>query len=292
MAEQRNAGGVIHDLGYRAYDGSRASDATIGWSLFTMGFRHVWGLGRVGRAKVLPFTLLALSLLPAVVMVGTLALTSTDFLISRPLRYLGSTQLLTSVFVAAQAPVLFSRDLRSRSIVLYLARPLSVTGFVLARWGALVAAVATFLLAPLVVLTVGSFAGDGDGVGYLTDTLKALPLVLLLTLLLSGIAAVISSYALRRGVAVVVTIVSLVVVTLLVASVQGVADFNDLDQLGALAGLASPWSLVGGLGDAFGLGSRTTPPTGVLVPISIVFGLLVSAGAVWLLIRRFAKAGR
>ena len=35
-----------------------------------------------------------------------------------------TTQLLISVFVAAQAPTLLSRDLRFRTITLYLARPM------------------------------------------------------------------------------------------------------------------------------------------------------------------------
>ena len=44
-----------------------------------------------------------------------------------------TTQLLISVFVAAQAPTLFSRDLRFRTITLYLARPLRRSVYVLVR---------------------------------------------------------------------------------------------------------------------------------------------------------------
>lgn len=285
--------GVIHDLGYRAYSGPRESDRTIGWSLFALGLEHVWGIGRGGKAKILPFSMLAFMLIPAVVMVGTLALTKTDLLISSPITYLSSTQLLVNVFVAAQAPVLFSRDLRSRAIVLYLARPLSSVGFVAARWGALVAATLLLMLAPLLVLTVGSFFGDGDGTGYLLDTVQAVGLVVLLALLLASIAGVISAFALRRGLATIGIMVAFVLVSGVVNGIQAVSHDNGNDQAGALAALASPWSLVLGLARAFDLADTSqTPPTGALVALSIVWGLVVVAACGWLLLRRFAKAGR
>lgn len=293
MSESSRPQGVIHDLGYRAYSGPRESDRAIWLSLFLLGLRHVWGFGRTGRAKALPFALLVFILVPAVVMVGTLALTKTDLLVSAPIAYLSSTQLLTSVFVAAQAPVLFSRDLRSRAIVLYLARPLSSTGFVLARWASLVVATALLLLAPLLVLTVGSFFGDGDGMGYLQDTVAALPWVLLLALLLGSIAGLVASVALRRGLATIFTLVLLEIVTGVVTNIQWVSHDNGHDQIGAWAALASPWSLVLGLADSAGLADVSkTPPEGPVVALSILWALAVVAGCVWLLLRRYAKAGR
>lgn len=286
-------GGVIHDLGYRGYDGPRESDATIGWTLLRLAYRNLWGFGRTGRSKALPFTLLVFNLVPAIVMVGTLALTQTDLLISSPISYLNSTQLLASVFVAVQTPVLFTNDLRTRTIVLYLARPLSSRHFVLARWGALVAGVATFLTLPLVVLVVGSFFGEGDGAGYLSDSLRALPLVALLTLLLASIAALISSVALRRGVAVISTVILLVVVTGMIEIVQAVSQENGLSDVGAWAGLASPWTLVLGLGDSFDLADTTvTPPEGAMIGVYVALALIVVTMLVLALVRRFAKAGR
>lgn len=288
------SGSVIHDLGYRAYTGPRESDRTIGLSLFVLGLRHVWGLGRIGRAKAAPFTLLAVSLLPAVAMVGSMTLIKSDMFVAGPLDYLNNTQLLSSIFVAMQAPVLFSRDLSSRSIVLYLARPLSSTGFVLARWGALVAALLIFLLAPLVLLTLGAFVGDGDGPAYLAELTKSLPLVLLTAMLLAGLAGVISAHALRRGFAVVGTIVVTIVLTGLVQGVQLAASENGSQTLGSLAGLFSPWTLVLGLAHTWGLADAgdNTPPEGVMVLVAVVFALLVVAGCLAILLRRFAQAGR
>ena len=45
--------GVIHDLGYRRYDGPRHGAATIARTLYVTGLRHAFGLGRSGRSKVL-----------------------------------------------------------------------------------------------------------------------------------------------------------------------------------------------------------------------------------------------
>ena len=60
--------------------------------------------------------------------------------------YAAQTQMLLSVFAAAQAPILFSRDLRYGSIVLYLARPLRSSTFALTRWASLTAALLVFLV--------------------------------------------------------------------------------------------------------------------------------------------------
>ena len=108
--------GVIHDLGYRPYDGARTGTGAIATALFVSGFRNAFGLGRSGKSKVLPFLLLAFNLLPAVVMVGAMTLFGLDQLPLAYPRYASAFQILLSIFVAAQAPVLFSRDLRHGTI--------------------------------------------------------------------------------------------------------------------------------------------------------------------------------
>ena len=66
-------GSVIHDLGYRPYSGPRVGPGAIARALTLTGFRNAFGLGRSGRSKVLPFILLALNLMPAVIVGGVLA---------------------------------------------------------------------------------------------------------------------------------------------------------------------------------------------------------------------------
>ena len=42
--------GVIHDLGYRHFDGVRDGTPTIARTLFVTGLRHAYGLGRSGKS--------------------------------------------------------------------------------------------------------------------------------------------------------------------------------------------------------------------------------------------------
>ena len=131
--------GVIHDLGYRPYTGPRRGEGAIADALFVTGFRNAFGLGRSGKSKVLPFLLLVLNLLPAVITLGVVVLVGVSELPIPYVEYASTTQVLLGIFVAAQAPVLFSRDLRHGSISLYLARPLRAGSYALARWAALLA---------------------------------------------------------------------------------------------------------------------------------------------------------
>ena len=140
---------VIHDLGYRPYAGPRLGEGAIARSLVLTGFRNAFGLGRSGKSKALPFILLALNLFPAVILVGVMVLVGLDELPIGYAAYASTTQVLLGIFVAAQAPVLFSRDLRHGSIALYLARPLRASTYAIARWTSLLLATFVFLLLPV-----------------------------------------------------------------------------------------------------------------------------------------------
>ena len=87
-------------------------------------------------------------LLPALILVGVLVqagkVLGLDGQLVAYSTYPLTTQLLISVFVASQAPALISRDLRFRTITLYLARPMRRRNYVLVRLASLT--VATFFL--------------------------------------------------------------------------------------------------------------------------------------------------
>src|SRR5215472_19362553 len=59
--------GVIHDLGYRRYEGPRLGRAAIIRALIWHGFRTAFGLGRGAKAKVVPAVALLALCLPAAV---------------------------------------------------------------------------------------------------------------------------------------------------------------------------------------------------------------------------------
>jgi len=284
--------GVIHDLGYRHYDGQREGTPAIARTLFVTGLRHAYGLGRSGKSKVMPFLLLAMSLLPALIVVGVVVLTG---LRSLPVSYAGytnQTQLLVSLFAAAQAPVLFSRDLRHRSIVLYLARPLAAPVFALMRWLSLSVAVWLFMAVPTFLLFIGAMLAGLDKSDQVTQLLKAVVLQTLLALLVAGITGLISSVSLRRGFAVVGSVMALIVLTGVVTAVQAISHEQDADSVATAVGLFSPWSLYTGLASAWDAGVDTFAPVdGAWALAYTLVALLFVAGCLLALVARFRKVG-
>ena len=284
--------GIIHDLGYRRFDGVREGTATIARTLFVTGLRHAYGLGRSGKSKVMPFLLLAMSLLPALIVVGVVVLTGVTTLPISYADYTNQTQLLVSLFAAAQAPVLFSRDLRHRSIVLYLARPLAAPVFALMRWLSLTVAVWLFMAVPTILLFLGAMLAGLDKSDQVTALLKALVLQVLLATLVAGITGLISSVSLRRGFAVVGAVMALIVLTGVVTAVQTISWSEDADAVSVGAGLFSPWTLYSGLADAWDAGiDELVPVDGAWVPAYALVALLLVAGCLLGLVARFRKVG-
>jgi ABC-2 type transport system permease protein len=284
--------GVIHDIGYRSYSGPREGTAAQAWTLFVTGLRHAWGLGRSGRSKVLPFLLLAMVMLPAVIMVGAVVLMEMSSLPTTYAAYSGQTSWLVSLFAAAQAPVLFSRDLRHRSIVLYLARPLPAAWFAVTRWASLTAAILGYLLAPSLLMYVGGLLSGLEFGEETPHFLKALVLQVVLAMLLAGITGVVSAWALRRGFAVVISIMFLIVASSIVSLVQSISRMEYIDTVGEVAGLFSPWALFNGLGKAWDAGtSLNARIEGAWPTLYAVWMVALIAACVLLLVRRFTKVG-
>ncbi len=289
--------GVIHDLGYRPYDGPRTSQAAIAWALFVSGFRNAFGLGRSGKSKVLPFVLLGLNLLPAVIVVGVMVFArgvGVDTLPVSYAQYASRTQILLSIFVAAQAPVLFSRDLRHGTIALYLARPLPSAAYAAARWASLLAATLVFLLVPIAVLYGGAVLAELDFTEQTTDALQAVLLALLLAIGLTGIGGLIASVSVRRGFAVVATIAVLLLGNGVVTAIQGIAEEQGEDRVGQVAGLFSPYSLYRGAMAALTDNPAITPPTGGAITAAyFVVMVALGAGCLAALVFRYRRlAGR
>lgn len=285
--------GVIHDIGYRPYTGPRQGEGAVAWSLFVTGLRNCYGLGRSGKSKVLPMILLGVMLLPALILVGILvqagdALGLDEHLVPYS-RYPITTQLLISVFVAAQAPALISRDLRFRTITLYLARPLRRSTYVLVRLASLTAAVFALIAAPLLLMYVGGLLAE---LPFRTETRlfgTSLLGALLLALILAGLSALVSAVTTRRGLAVAAVIVVLLVSYTVVSSAQGIATETGNDTVAELAGLFSPYTLVNGLQvwlfDA--PESSPAPPTGTGTGLlfCLVTVVTIAASVVAMLLR-------
>lgn len=284
--------GVIHDLGYRHYDGTRDGTATIARTLFTTGLRHTYGLGRSGKSKILPFILLGMATVPAAIVVGVVVLTGLGRLPVTYADYTNQVQLVVSLYAAAQAPVLFSRDLRHRSIVLYLARPLSSSIFAITRWLSLTTSLLLFMWGPTLVLFAGAMLAGLDKSDQVEGLLKAVALQVLLAALVAALTGLISSVSLRRGFAVVGSVVALIVVSGVVTSVQAISNAQDADGIGVAAGILSPWSIYSGLADAWHAGVVTfTPPGSAWALAYVLVGVVLTGLCVLGLVSRFRKVG-
>jgi ABC-2 type transport system permease protein len=287
--------GAIYDLGYRPYDGPRNGEGAIALALFISGLRNAFGLGRSGKSKVLPFLLLSLNLLPAVIMVGVMILVKLDELpVSYPRYASAISQVPLGIFVASQAPVLFSRDLRHGSIALYLARPLSSAAYAVARWASLLAATLVFLLVPIVVLYIGAVLGELDFSEQTAGAAKAALLAVLLALMLTGIGGLIASVSIRRGFAVVATIAVLLMGNGVISAIQAISEEEGESRVGEVAGLFSPYPLYRGGMSAITDELVLTPPTGTAMSVAY-FAMMVLLAVAMLagIVLRYRKlAGR
>jgi ABC-2 type transport system permease protein len=170
--------GAVYDRGYRPYEGQRGGRREARLALLRLSVRRALGLRRSWRQKVLPWSLLAITTVPAVVNVGVAYLSRDtviedfDFFTFRD--YIGySTALL--LFVALTAPDVVCPDRRNRVLPLIFARPLTGDDYVFAKVGAIAGIVFGFAFLPHVVLFVGQMFVDDDGaLSYFTDNAEVL----------------------------------------------------------------------------------------------------------------------
>jgi ABC-2 type transport system permease protein len=225
-----SASGSIYDLGYQHYTGSRLGRWSVGAALLRMTLRAAYGIGRGGRAKIVPFGLAGLALLPAVLAVGIAALVSQagpsgevieDASPIQHETYQGLTSLLVMLFCAAQAPELFGKDQRYNVLPLFFSRSLGRADYALARLGGLFLAVLVLTLTPHLVLFVGALLAAPDPAAGLADESPLIPGVLAITLLsaalLAGVAGVIAAWTPRRAYATAAIIAAFIIPPIIVA---------------------------------------------------------------------------
>lgn len=230
-----SATGNIYDLGYQGYDGPRQGRVAVTWGLLVATLRAAYGIGRGGRAKIVPFTLGALALLPAVLAVGITALATQAGAggaldEASPVRhdtYQGITSTLIMLFCAAQAPELFGKDQRYGVLPLYFSRVLTRTDYALARLGGLFLAVFLVSVVPQVVLTVGAILAAADPLTGIADEAQDIPRYLAISAaaagLLTAVAAVIAAWTPRRAYATAAIIAVFIVPPIIVAVVSELA---------------------------------------------------------------------
>jgi ABC-2 type transport system permease protein len=186
------AASVIHDLGYRRYDGPRLGRAQIVRALAWHSFRSAFGLGRGAKAKIVPLVALVALCLPAVVNAFAMS-KGNPRLVDYDTYSPALRDIVMTVFVAVQAPELVSRDLRSRVLPLYFARPIKTIDYPLAKYLAFTAACLVMVEVPLLLLYVGSIANVHGGSAVWAQTRALIP-GLLVGLMWAVVLAAISLY--------------------------------------------------------------------------------------------------
>lgn len=281
--------GVIHDIGYRRYGGGRAGAGDIRRALVVDSLRAAFGLGRSARSKVMPMTLLAVMCLPAAVIVAGTALTGADELVGTYSTYLFNLQLVVSVFVAAQAPALVSKDLRFGVMGLYFSRPLTRSDYVVGKFTAMTAALLVLTATPLLILFLGALA-VGLPIGeQVPDLAAALAGAGLASAILAGLGLLVAALTPRRGFAV----AAVIAVLMVLAGVQGVSQTiaveSGMDDAAVWYGLLSPYTLVDGAQSGLlGAPSVLPVPTGAAAgTVFVAVSLLLVVGSVLALLRRY-----
>ena len=131
----------VFDLGYHGYEGERTGRWARRGAIWRDGIRISLGLGRGVGAKVAPWALLGLALVPMVVLVVVAAFVGPatdpdDFELPSYGDYYEWAMVPLGLFAAVVAPLLICPDRRDRVLSLYAARPITPLDYVGARWAA------------------------------------------------------------------------------------------------------------------------------------------------------------
>jgi len=270
---------VIHDIGYQRYDGPRLGRGYAARSLYMHGLRVAFGLGRSAKAKIFPWTVIALVGIIGLIMSVAKAQGS-------PVSYQDLPQIasvLTLVFLAVVAPELVSRDLRNHLLPLYFSRPIRRADYALAKLASLVSAVWLLLAAPLTLVFAAGAFGTGDVLAELAGLFKGYAVAAFYAIIYSSLAMLIASVASRRAFAA-GAIAAVFLVTLPVA---GVLISLEHDPISYLAPIGSPVMLPEGIREwVFGSGEIGIGQFG---PLYGAAGVLLPAVCVLLLLLRYRK---
>jgi ABC-2 type transport system permease protein len=284
--------GVIHDLGYRHYEGVRLGRGYITRALFLESAKGAYGLGRSARSKVMPMLLLSVMCLPAFIVAVIASVTHVDELPGGYTSYVLNVSPLVMIYVAGQAPASVSRDLRFRVMSLILSRPLERIDYALAKYAAMTTAVFLLMAAPLTILLAGALLAKLPIGEQVPDYLRSMAGALLVALVLAGIGLVIAALTPRRGLGVAAIIAVLAVLAGVQGAVQAIAVEEDADTFAGYAGLLSPFTLADGVQSAV-LGAESVlpadPPGTVGGLVFLAVSLLLVVGCFGALLLRYRK---
>jgi ABC-2 type transport system permease protein len=168
------------------------------------------GIGRGGKAKIVPWLFIIAAAIPAFVMaliagaVDRLAPSASESLdLPSHGDYYSFASVILLLFAAWVGPELLCPDRQNGVINLYLVRPITSTDYVLARWLAFVTVMTVVIWFPQFVLLIGLALSDIDSFDYIKDNWSDVPKFLAsglaLSVFTSAIAFAVASHTTRRA---------------------------------------------------------------------------------------------
>jgi len=254
-----DGGGVIHNIGYRRYEGERLGRWQIVRALTWHSLRAAFGIGRGAKAKIFPVLLFALMCLPAVVNAVALATANGG---GQPIvnydDYIPSLRTVAMlIFIALEAPVLVSGDLRHHTLPLYFARPIHRIDYPAAKLLAFFLACLAMIEIPLLILYLGIVSQSHGASDVWAQTRQLGPGLLYgaaWAALLASIGLLLASTTGKRVFAICAIGIPLFLSWVLANVLGHVGQqafapngFGHPSALASLAGLISPFTLLGGV---------------------------------------------
>lgn len=283
--------GVIHDIGYQRYSGPRLGRGPVFGALYLHGLRTVFGFGRSAKAKIFPWLVVGIV---TVVAAGITAIRSQlGQVVLTYAQFADVMSWLVIFFVAVAAPELVSRDLRSGVLPLYFSRPLARSDYPLAKLLSLVTALWLLLGGPQLVMFLGAAFITEEGLrGVWNELLDLLPGLLyagLWAAVFGSIGLLVASLTGKRAFAA----GGIVAVFLMTTPIVGILSILPSQAINELAFLASPMTLVQGVGtwalDDLLFEQGGGPPIGGFGPVYALAAVLLLTGCVVLLLARYGK---
>jgi ABC-2 type transport system permease protein len=303
LSGQTRAAGVIHDLGYRSYDGPRLGRGQIVRALTWHSFRSAWVIGRGVKAKILPVLAFIVICLPALANAVSVA-QGNGRLFGYDVYNSQVRVLVLIIFIAAQAPELVSRDIRSRVLPLYFSRPLRKLDYPLAKYIALTAALLILVEVPLLITYVGTISNAKGGSGVWAETKALIPglgVGLMYAVLTAAIGLLFASFTGRRVFAMgIVGIACFLTWTLaeLLMQAEGIqqpgSQILAVNTAGKVVGLLSPFTVIDGVRVWLGGTNAGMVPNNIgnYGPLYGVMAVLMLAACLGGLAARYRKASQ
>jgi len=201
--------GEVFDLGYRRYEGVREGRWRSRKAIWRDGVRTTLGLGRGLGQKVLPWGFIALTWLPALVIVvisgfiANLGEGFDNFEGPSYAAYYEGSMVFVLLFAATVAPELLCPDRRSGVITLYLVRPLSTLDYLASRWFAFLTVMLAMVWFPQLVIFAWRTLSASNPLDELASEWTIVPRILLAGFVLAAFATTLalaaSTFTTRRA---------------------------------------------------------------------------------------------